>query len=119
MAAMATKVTTTLREINATDGVHETLVVGRDGFVIEHVGDMNADEVGAILSTSIGAVESMGRDANQGRLEELMAEFADGTVLLAPIGTEAVLGVVAGHGANLGRIRYEVKKRLRDLERGL
>ena len=90
-----------------------------NGFVIEHVGDMNADEVGAILSTSIGAVEAMGRDANQGRLEEIMAEFADGTVLLAPIGGEAVLGVVARHEANLGRIRYEVKKRLRELERGL
>lgn len=116
---MATKATNTLREINATDGVHETLVVGRDGFVIEHVGDMNADEVGAILSTAIGAVEAMGRDAAQGTLDGIMAEFEEGTVLLSPVGRDAVLGVVARHDANLGRVRYEVKKRLRDLERGI
>lgn len=116
---MASNITVTLREINSTDGVHETLVVGRDGFVIEHVGDMNADEVGAILSTAIGAVEAMGRDSGQGRLEEVMAEYEDGIILLAPIGAEAVLGVVARHEANLGRVRYEVKKRLKDLERNL
>ena len=116
---MATNLNVTLREINSTEGVHETLVVGRDGFVIEHVGDMEADEVGAILSTAIGAIEAMGRDASQGKLDEIMAEFEDGIVLLAPLGDQAVLGVVAQQGSNLGRVRYEVKKRLYDLSRAL
>jgi hypothetical protein len=108
-----------LRELNSTEGVHESLVVGRDGFVIEHVGDMEADGVGAIVSTAIGAVEAMGRDSEQGSLFEFMAEFRDGVMIVAPVGRDAVLGLVATEGANLGRVRHAVKKNLRELERTL
>lgn len=116
---MQTQTFALLKEINATDGVRESLIVGRDGFVIEHVGELNAEEVGAILSTAIGAVEAMGRDAGQGRLEEIMGEFDEGVVILAPVGRDAVLGVVARSEVNLGRVRFEVKKRLKELAKTL
>lgn len=116
---MASRANSLLKELNATDGVHETLVVGRDGFVIEHIGDMDADAVGAIISTAIGAVEAMGRDTEQGGLFELMAEFKDGVIIAAPIGRDAVLGIVANSDANLGRIRFAVKKNISELERAL
>jgi len=108
-----------LRDLNGTEGIHECLIVGRDGFVIDHVGDMSAEEVGAKISTSIGTVESMGRDIRQGGLFEIMAEFNDGTVIAAPVGQEAVLGVIAGKGANLGGVRYAVKKTISLLEKAL
>lgn len=108
-----------LKTLNATTGISQALVVGRDGFVIESVGDMSAEEVGAVISTAIGAVEAMGRDCNQGGLFEVMAEFKDGTMIAAPVGRDAVLGIVAGIEANLGAIRHAVKKNLRELEREL
>jgi hypothetical protein len=108
-----------IKELNQTDGVHESLIVGRDGFVIEHVGDMDAEGVGAIVSTAIGAVEAMGRDSEQGGLFEFMAEFKEGVMIVAPVGRDAVLGIVAREDANLGRVRHEVKKNLRELERAL
>ena len=114
---MATRTEQLLRDLNKTDGVHESLIVGRDGFVIDHAGDMDAEAVGAIVSTVIGTVESMGRDADQGGLFELMAEFKEGVMIVAPVGTDAVLGIAAEAGSNLGRIRHEVKKSLRELER--
>ena len=95
------------------------MIVGRDGFVIEHVGDMDADSVGAVISTAIGTIEAMGRDTTQGSLFEIMAEFDDGTVIAAPVGRDAVLGVIADKGANLGGIRHAVKKSMRELERAL
>jgi hypothetical protein len=116
---MASRTIEVLKELNKTDGVHESLIVGRDGFVIEHVGDMDSEGVGAIVSTAIGAVESMGRDANQGGLNEFMAEFRDGVMIVAPLGKDAVLGIVATNTANLGRVRHEVKKHLHELERAL
>ncbi len=114
---MASRAIEIIKELNNTDGVHETLVVGRDGFVIEHVGDMDSEGVGAIVSTAIGAVEAMGRDADQGSLFEFMAEYKDGVMIVAPIGRDAVLGIVANTAANLGRVRHEVKKHMRELER--
>jgi hypothetical protein len=108
---------TLLKELNTTQGIHESLVVGRDGFVIEHVGDMDAEAVGAIISTAIGAIEGMGRDAEQGSLFEVMAEYKDGVMIAAPLGRDAVLGIVADSEANLGGIRHAVKKSIRDLER--
>jgi len=108
-----------LKDLIATPGIHECVVVGRDGFVIENVGDMDADGVGATISTCIGTVESMGRGTDQGGLFELMAEFNDGTVIAAPVGRDAVLGIVASKDANLGGIRNAVKKSIRELERAL
>jgi len=101
-----------LNELRKNTGVSQCLVVGRDGFVIDHVGELEADAVGAIISTAIGAVESLGRDSDQGSLFEFMAEFEGGVTLVAPIGRDAVLGVVASTETNLGRVRYGVKKHL-------
>ena len=110
---------TILKTLTSTPGISQALVVGRDGFVIEAIGDMDAEEVGAVISTAIGAVEVMGRDCSQGALFEVMAEFKQGTMIAAPVGQEAVLGIVAGVQANLGAIRYAVKKNLRELENSL
>lgn len=108
-----------LKGLNGVSGVHQSLVVGRDGFVINSVGDMEADSVGAVISTAIGAIEAMGRDCKQGGLFEVMAEYKDGVVIAAPIGDEAVLGVVADGQANLGAIRFSVKKGMKELAKVL
>ncbi len=105
-----------LDSLLTTDGIHEALIVGRDGFVIEHAGDMESDSTGAIMSTAIGAIEAMGRDLEQGNLFEIMAEYDNGTSIVAPIGRDAVLGIVANKGSNLGGIRFAVKKYMRELE---
>ena len=108
-----------LKTLNSAPGINQSLVVGRDGFVIENIGDMDADSVGAVISTAIGAIEAMGRDCEQGGLFEVMAEYKDGTIIAAPIGRDAVLGVVAGSDANLGGIRHAVKKNMRELQQTL
>ena len=108
-----------LKDLNNSPGIHQSLVVGRDGFVIENAGDMDGESVGAVISTAIGAIEAMGRDCDQGGLFEVMAEYNDGVIIAAPVGRDAVLGIVAGGQANLGAIRHAVKKNLRELERAL
>ena len=108
-----------LKELNKAPGIHQSLVVGRDGFVIENVGDMDSDSVGAIISTALGAIEAMGRDCEQGGLFEVMAEYDNGVIIAAPVGREAVLGIVADNSANLGGIRHAVKKNLKELEQTL
>jgi hypothetical protein len=116
---MATNPKTILMTLTKVQGIHEALVVGRDGFVIEHVGDMEPESTGAVVSTAIGAAESMGGELGQGNLTEMMAEYQGGTVIVAPVGQDAILGCAASEDANLGAIRHAVKKNLRDLERAL
>lgn len=116
---MATNAKAVLQSLTKTGGIHEALVVGRDGFVIEHVGDMDPEATGAVVSTAIGATEAMGNELGQGELFELMAEFKGGTVVVAPVGGDAILGIAAGETANLGAVRHAVKKHLRELEKAL
>ena len=108
-----------LKELTNAPGIHQSLVVGRDGFVIETVGDMDSESVGAIISTALGAIEAMGRDCNQGSLFEVMAEYDNGIIIAAPLGKDAVLGIVSDNSANLGGIRHAVKKNLKALESSL
>lgn len=108
-----------LKNLNGVPGVHQSLIVGRDGFVINSMGDMEADSVGAVISTAIGAIEAMGRDCKQGGLFEVMAEYNGGVVIAAPIGADAVLGIVADESANLGGVRFTVKKSMKELEKVL
>lgn len=108
-----------LQSLNSVPGVHQSLIVGRDGFVINSVGDMEADSVGAVISTALGAIEAMGRDCSQGELFEVMAEYKGGVVIAAPIGEDAVLGIVADGSANLGGIRFSVKKSMKELAKVL
>jgi uncharacterized protein len=110
---------TILRDLNKVEGIHEALIVGRDGFVIQHEGDMDADSAGAVMSTVIGSVEAMGRDLSVGGVFEIMAEYKNGVVIVAPIGRDALLGIAANEGANLGMIRHSVKKSMRELETAL
>ena len=72
---------TILKDLNKAPGIHQSLVVGRDGFVIENAGDMDSDSVGAIISTALGAIEAMGRDCEQGNLFEVMAEYNNGVII--------------------------------------
>ena len=107
-----------LTDLVEVEGIKSGVVVGRDGFVIEGVtrGDSKELEaVGAVVSTGIGSAERMGKELLVGLMTQGMLEYEGGIVVLSPLGQHAVLAVVADLGANLGNVRYQVKKRLDDL----
>lgn len=111
-----------LNDMLTVDGIGTAVVVGRDGFVIEGVtsaGGMDIEAVGAVVSTGIGASEMMGRELAVGGMKQGLVEFDNGVIEMCFVGTDAVLAVVANLNANLGNVRYQVKKRLPDLEAAL
>lgn len=110
----------TLSTLVKVDGVATAVVVGRDGFVINSAGANNdAEAIGAVISTGFGSSESMGKELAVGRIGQLMAEFERGVLVSAPIGDEAILAVVTAPGANLGHVRYQIRKLLPEFERGM
>ena len=89
------------------------MVLGRDGFAIEGMTNgtqMNIQAVGAVISTGIGSAEVMGKNLEVGAMTQGMVEYKDGIIVMSFLAKDAILAVVAGLNANLGNVRYQVKK---------
>jgi hypothetical protein len=101
-----------LGDLVKVEGVSAAAVVGRDGFIIEHVTNMkmDVDALGAMASTSVGTSEAMGIELNKGNFEQVLVELEKGPIMLSLVTQNEILAIVAEPGSNLGRIRYEVRK---------
>jgi hypothetical protein len=110
-----------LKALAATDGVDAVVCVGHDGFVIDSVAGrgVDPDAIGAMVSTGLGAAVSVGRELSVGILSQAMMEYEKGVVIIASIGSDAVLAVLARTDASLGNVRLQVRKRIPELEKAL
>ncbi len=101
-----------LGEFLKIDGVSAAVVVGRDGFVIESAasGKMDIDALGAMASTGLGTSEAMGRELGKGELRQMLVELDQGPIVMSPLSPDELIAIVASNEANVGRIRYELKK---------
>ncbi len=106
------KIEEILSEFTSIDGVHTACLVGRDGFILNHIARQNVDPemVGAIASSGFGSAYSMGGQLGQGDLTMTMIEYENGPVMFAPVGSEAFLVIVADKETNLGWVRLSIKK---------
>ena len=106
---------TTLNELSIIEGVKASLVIGRDGFVIESANaasGIDDDAIAAAISSGIGSSEVIGRELGVGSLDQGMFEYKEGMLIVSLLGPDAILAVVADQRSNLGNIRYQVKKRI-------
>lgn len=106
------EIQTILSEFTTIEGVHTACLVGRDGFILDHIArqGIDAEMIGAIASSGFGSADSMGSQLGQGYLTMTMIEYENGPVMFAPVGTEAFLVIVADKETNLGWIRLSIKK---------
>jgi len=111
-----------LRDLVRVEGIKAAVVVARDGFVIDGVvegGTFDIEAVGAVVSTGIGSSEIMGRELKVGQMTQGLVEYEHGIITVSRVGKDAILAVVADLQANLGNVRYQVKKRTPELEAAL
>jgi hypothetical protein len=101
-----------LEEFLRVEGVSAAVVVGRDGFVIESAvsGKVDIEALGAMASTGLGTSEAMGNTLGKGELSQMLVELEKGPIILAPLSADELIALVADTTANIGRIRYELKK---------
>ncbi len=106
------EIETILSEFTSIEGVHTACLVGRDGFILNHIArqSVDAEMIGAIASSGFGSAYSMGGQLGQGNLTMTMIEYENGPVMFAPVGTEAFLVIVADKETNLGWVRLSIKK---------
>ena len=108
---MAKDLKSVLREFLKVNGVVAAAIVGRDGFVIEHVasGNVDVDALGAMVATAIGTSESLGNEFSLGGLDQYLVEFTEGKVVMAAAG-EDILSLITDNSAVIGGVRYAIRK---------
>ena len=112
---------TLLLSVAELPGVSLTALIDREGALMEAAGGLlpEAALAGALAACLIESTEGVGGALAQGRLQSLILEYDSGVVLLNAVGTDAMLAVVLGDPAVLGKVRYHVKKALPDLVRAV
>jgi CheY-like chemotaxis protein/predicted regulator of Ras-like GTPase activity (Roadblock/LC7/MglB family) len=108
---------TVLATLAALPGVTLSMVVDREGFLIESAGDMilEADVAGALAGCLAESSLGIGHELGQGRFQGMILEYENGLVLLNELDATAMLAVVARDSAVLGKIRYYAKKAVPEL----
>lgn len=109
-----------LRTFTSIPGVRATAIVGRDGLVIESSpgSGIDMDALGALASTGVVSMETVGRDFGKGDLDIVISEFTGGTIIMCSLSRKEILAMVTDPNCPIGKIRYEVK-RYRELLRDL
>jgi CheY-like chemotaxis protein/predicted regulator of Ras-like GTPase activity (Roadblock/LC7/MglB family) len=102
-------------------GVSLTALIDREGALMEAAGGLlpEAALAGALASCLVGSTDGVGQALAQGRLQSVILEYDAGVVLLNAVGEGAMLAIVLGDPAVLGKVRYHVKKALPDLIRAV
>ncbi|MBD3277045.1 MAG: dynein regulation protein LC7 [Candidatus Aegiribacteria sp.] len=101
-----------LKDLTGVSGISAAVCVGRDGFVIESStkSDVDAEILGAVVSAGMGSSESIGKELKVGDMAQAMLEYDSGIILMAGIGPDAILSVLAAKDSSLGNIRLQLKK---------
>jgi CheY-like chemotaxis protein/predicted regulator of Ras-like GTPase activity (Roadblock/LC7/MglB family) len=102
-------------------GVSLTALIDREGALMEAAGGLlpEAALAGALAACLVDSTGGVGQALALGRVQSVILEYEAGVVLLNAVGESAMLAVVLGDPAVLGKVRYHVKKALPYLVRAV
>ncbi|MDP1552651.1 MAG: roadblock/LC7 domain-containing protein [Methanobacteriaceae archaeon] len=108
-----------LKDLGRINGVNGSLVVGKDGLIIETEvpSDIDSELVAAMSSAVFGTAERSAEEMKHEPLEQVMIEGNRGKTLMIDA-QEGILVLITDVDINLGLIRIEMRRsaeRLRDL----
>ncbi len=100
-----------LKDLGRIQGVNGSLVVGKDGLIIERdvSSDIDSELVGAMSSAVFGTAERSSEEMKHEKLQQVMIEGNKGKTLMIDSG-DAILAVITDTNINLGLIRLEMKR---------
>jgi len=109
-----------LRDLQAgTPDIEASAVVSVDGLIMASAlpADVEEDRVSAMSAAMQSLGERIASELGRGTVEEVYVRGDRGYVFLRAVGEEAVLTVLARHGAKLGLIFLDMKRATEDLAR--
>lgn len=89
-----------LADLRSYDGVEHVLVLGRDGLLIQHLGDsgLDVETVTAMVPAVASSGDSLGLAAGLGDAATAVLELADGVAILAALSPDLLLAVLLRGG---------------------
>jgi predicted regulator of Ras-like GTPase activity (Roadblock/LC7/MglB family) len=109
---IAIKMKNILKKFSKISGVRAVCLAGRDGFMVDYIAksDEDAEMISAFASGGFRITETMGDELQMGNLNVSMIEYEKGPVILARVGEDTFLVIVANKGSNIGMIRLAILK---------
>jgi predicted regulator of Ras-like GTPase activity (Roadblock/LC7/MglB family) len=52
----------------------------------------------------------MGKELGKGEISQMLVELEKGPIIMSPLSPDEIIAIVADSIANVGRVRYELKK---------
>jgi len=101
----------------AAPDIEASAVVSADGLIIASAlrTDVEEDRLSAMSAAMLGLGERIAAELGRGKLDQVYIKGESGFVLLAVIGTEALLTVLACKEAKLGLVFFEMRRAAEDL----
>jgi predicted regulator of Ras-like GTPase activity (Roadblock/LC7/MglB family) len=106
----------TIRDVVQTlgqrDGVEAVILLSRDGLTIDaHAANgVDTEGLAALVPSVVAACGRLGMAARRGDFGASLVEYADGMVLVAELGADALLTVFFRRGTNVGSHLFELHK---------
>ncbi len=98
--------------VKSTATIQAAAVMSRDGVLIASRlnKSVNPDRLSAISASILSLANRAASDLQQGNLEQVLVESAEGFLLMVKVGTSAVLSVVSRPSSSLGMLLHDTKK---------
>lgn len=93
-------------------GANGAMVVGRDGLMLSQTGVIgeDVDSIAALASNALRSPENLSEQLSSGALMQVLLQYERGIVAVEPLSEEYVLVMAMGENANIGMVRYALKK---------
>lgn len=101
-----------LQNLTNTPGVAATMVVSKEGLIIEQAGqfqDLDSDLLAASASEIYTSAESVGERLNKGGIDNVLLEANNAKFILSSVNSDVFLLVVTKKKVNLGLVRWEAQ----------
>ena len=100
-----------MRGLSSRPGVQAAVLLSSDGLPIEHAAgeSVEPETVAALAATLAQHAGRLGEGARRGELRTAVLEFAEGTVVLARVGSGDWLGLLARADADIGPLLYDLR----------
>ncbi len=100
-----------VRALRARDGVEAVVLLGRDGLVVDALGapGLDNERLAALVPLVVGAADELGSQAGRHDLATAVLEYSEGAAIVSPIGSDAILLVLATP-SEIGSLLYELRR---------
>jgi predicted regulator of Ras-like GTPase activity (Roadblock/LC7/MglB family) len=106
-----------LGDLRAHDGVEHVLVLGRDGLLIQHLGDagLDVETVVAMVPAIASSADSLGAAAGEGVLRTAVLELERGVAIILPLSDDLLLAVTLRAGIGFAPLLQALRSRREQL----